>query len=116
MAPLMWIIAGPNGAGKSSFAGKYLDDLVAAFPADFGPGGLTKLNADERTVALRREFPDAAHAMLNLRAARETDAEVTAMIAADRSFSIETVLSTPKYRGDVLTAKNRGFHIGLIYV
>jgi len=112
----MWIIAGPNGAGKSSFAGKYLDDLVAAFPNDFGPGGLTKLNADERTAALRREFPDAAQAMLNLRAARETDAEVKATIAADRSFSVETVLSTPKYRGDVLTAKDRGFRIGLIYV
>ena len=86
MAPWMWIIAGPNGAGKSSFAGQYLDDLHAAFPSDIAPGGLTKLNADERTLELRRQFPDAAQATLNRRAAQETDAEVVAMIAAGWSF------------------------------
>ena len=116
MAPWMWIIAGPNGAGKSSFAGQYLDDLHAAFPSDIAPGGLTKLNADERTLELRRQFPDAAQATLNRRAAQETDAEVVAMIAAGRSFVVESVLSTPKYRDDVEAAKAKGFRFGLLYV
>ena len=116
MAPWMWIIAGPNGAGKSSFAGEYLDDLRAAFPNDIGPDGLIKLNADERTLELRRQFPDEAQAALNLRAAQEIDAEVVALIAAGESFVVETVLSSPKYRDDVEAAKAKGFRVGLIYV
>ena len=112
----MWIIAGPNGAGKSSFAGQYLDDLQATFPNDVAPGGLTKLNADERTLELRRQFPGVAQNTLNLRAAQDIDAKVIAMIAADRSFVVETVLSTPKYRGRVEVAKGKGFRFGLLYV
>ena len=116
MAPWMWIIAGPNGAGKSTFAGPYLDDLHAAFPELVGPTGIVKLNADERTVELRRQFPDAAQATLNRQAAQEIDAEVETMIGAERSFAVETVLSTPKYRDDVERAQAKGFHFGLIYV
>lgn len=108
MARWMWIIAGPNGAGKSSFAAKFLDDL--------GHVSLTKLNADERTVELRKEFPDAAQNDLNLRAAIEIDQEVEDNIRARRSFVVETVLSSPKYRDDVATAKNSGFRVGLIYI
>lgn len=104
----MWIIAGPNGAGKSSFAGKFLEDL--------GHRSLDKLNADERTVELRRQFPGAAQNDLNLRAAQEIDREVEEHIASDRSFVVETVLSSQKYRDDVLAAKAAGFKIGLIYV
>lgn len=116
MASWMWIIAGPNGAGKSTFAGPYLDDLHAAFPKDTGPDGITKLNADERVLELRRRFPDAARDVLNRRAAEEIDAEVVRLIGEGRSFAVETVLSTPKYRDDVEAAKAKGFQIGLIYV
>lgn len=116
MASWMWIVAGPNGAGKSSFAGKYLDDLQTQFPNDIGPGSLTKLNADERTLNLRRQFPNMAQADLNLRAAQEIDAEVVSLITAGRSFVVETVLSSPKYRDDVEAAKANGFQLGLIYV
>jgi predicted ABC-type ATPase len=116
MAPWMWIIAGPNGAGKSTFAGPYLDDLQAAFPDLSGPTGIVKLNADERTLELRRQFSDVAQQALNRRAAQEIDAEVEAMIAAGRSFAVETVLSTPKYRDDVETAQAKGFRFGLVYV
>ena len=52
MAQWMWIVASPNGAGKSSFAGRFLRDL--------GHRHLIKLNADERTLELRKKFPDAA--------------------------------------------------------
>lgn len=108
MARWMWIIAGPNGAGKSTFAGKFLDDLSHR--------RLIRLNADERTRELRAKSPDAAQNELNLRAAIEIDKEVEDLIKAGRSFSVETVLSSPKYRDDVLTAKASGFKSGLIYV
>lgn len=106
MAKWMWIIAGPNGAGKSTFT----NDLLASAP------NLKKLNADERTLALRTANPAASVRELNLQAARETDAEVAASIAAGESFLIETVLSSDKYRDDVLEAKRKGFKVSLVYV
>jgi predicted XRE-type DNA-binding protein len=104
----MWIIGGPNGAGKSSFAGRFLDDL--------GHRQLIKLNADERTLALRAAFPDVPLNDLNLRAAIDIDKQVEDCIKAGQSFVVETVLSSPKYRDDVLAAKATGFKFGLIYV
>lgn len=108
MAKWMWIIAGPNGAGKSTFAGQFLIDL--------GHHNLIKLNADERTLELRKQFPTVAQNDLNLRAAIAIDKAVEDCIKADHSFVVETVLSSPKYRDDVQAAKARGFKIGLIYV
>jgi predicted ABC-type ATPase len=104
----MWIVAGPNGAGKSSFAGDFL--------ADLGHRNLVKLNADERTLQLRKRFPDAPQNELNLKAAIEIDNEVEDCIKAHVSFVVETVLSSAKYRDDVLDAKGSGFKFGLIYV
>lgn len=104
----MWIIAGPNGAGKSSFAGKFLPRL--GFPK------LKALNADVRTLHLRKQFPDRALSSLNLQAAEFIDAQVAACIAKRRSFVVETVLSSDKYRDDVIAAKLVGMKFGLIYV
>src|ERR1700722_11195742 len=101
MAEWMWLIAGPNGAGKSSFAGRFLRDL--------GHRHLVKLNADERTLELRRKFPDCPQHDLNLRAAIAVDRDVEACIEAGQSFVVETVLSSQKYRDDVLAAKAKGF-------
>lgn len=106
MAKWMWIIAGPNGAGKSTFT----NDLLASAPE------LKKLNADERTLALRATNPTAPLRDLNLQAAQEIDAEVAASIAAGESFLVETVLSSDKYRDDVRAAKRKGFKIVLVYV
>ncbi len=108
MSSWMWIIAGPNGAGKSSFA----EDFIA----DLGQSSLIKLNADERAVQLREKFPAAPQDELNLKAAIEIDQEVVECIGGGRSFVVETVLSSSKYRDDVITAKEKGFKIGLIYV
>jgi predicted ABC-type ATPase len=104
----MWIVAGPNGAGKSSFAGDFL--------ADLGHRNLVKLNADERTLQLQKEFPDVPKNGLNLKAAIEIDNAVSECIKARVSFVVETVLSSDKYRDDVLAAKENGFNFGLIYV
>ena len=106
MAKWMWIIAGPNGAGKSTFT----NNLLANAP------DLLKLNADERTATLRAADPIAPLRDLNLQAAREIDAEVVDCIAKGHSFLIETVLSSDKYRDDVLEAKRKGFKVSLVYV
>lgn len=108
MASWMWIIAGPNGAGKSTFANQFLHDL--------GHGNLVKLNADERLLAIAPQFPDETRDALNLRAAIAVDKDVADMITAGRSFVVETVLSSDKYRDDVLAAKAAGFKVGFIYV
>lgn len=68
MTPWLWIVGGPNGAGKTTFAGQFLDNLSLAFPNSRLPTHFTRLNADERTLALRQQFPDAARDSLNLRA------------------------------------------------
>ena len=107
MAKWMWIVAGPNGAGKSSFAGRFLANLGH---------DLIKLNADERTLELRKHFTDTPQNELNLQAAIAVDKDVGDCIAKGRSFVVETVLSSQKYRDDVTTAKENGFKIGLIYV
>ncbi|MBF0488283.1 MAG: zeta toxin family protein [Nitrospirae bacterium] len=96
MSKWMWIIAGPNGAGKSSFAGDFLGSL--------GHRNLVKLIADERTIELRKKFPAALQDDLNLKAAIEIDKEIEDCIKSAASFVVETVLSSPKYRDDVLTA------------
>jgi predicted ABC-type ATPase len=106
MTKWMWIIAGPNGAGKSTFVNHLLESYA----------DLIKLNADERTLALRVENPDAPQRDLNLQAAQEIDAEVADCIAKGQSFLVETVLSSPKYRDDVEAAQAAGYTFGLVYV
>jgi predicted ABC-type ATPase len=108
MAKWMWIVAGPNGAGKSTFTDSLLANQTGR--------KLLKLNADERTLALRKQHPATALTDLNLRAAREIDAEVAASIDSGRSFLVETVLSTDKYRIAVRKAKAKRFKIGSLYV
>ena len=71
MAPWLWIVGGPNGAGKTTFAGQFLDNLSLAFPNSRLPAHFTRLNADERTLALRQQFPD-AHAIRSIFAPRGT--------------------------------------------
>ncbi len=104
----MWIVGGPNGAGKTTIANRIL--------ANLGHADLPKLNADERTAELRKAKPDAPLSALNLQAANEIDATVDAHIEAGKSFVVETVLSSEKYRERVERAKARGFKVGLLYV
>lgn len=108
MSKQMWIIAGPNGAGKSTFANEFFHN------PEFSD--VEKLNADDYAKQLRSLMPDEPQASIDINAAIETDRRVEACIKAGRSFSIETVLSTDKYRDDVTIAKKNGFRISLIYI
>jgi predicted ABC-type ATPase len=104
----MWIIAGPNGAGKSSVATVIL--------AKHRIPTLTKLNADEVNAELRKLYPHLPTDRLNLRAAQLIDSVVADCIEEGLNFTVETVLSTDKYRKAVTDAKAKGFKFGLIYV
>ncbi len=104
---MMLVIGGPNGAGKSSVT----NSVVELFGRS-----LTKLNADERTLELREIYPQKPLPELNLMAAQQIDAEVEKNIEAGKSFYVETVLSSTKYRDDVVEAKKRGFKFALVYL
>ncbi len=114
MSKWLWIVAGPNGAGKSTHTAK----LIAAFQASGSSDSeIIKLNADETTAELRKQFPDKPLLELNLQAAQEIDAALVRCIAEDKPvIFVETVLSSAKYRDDVIEAKARGYNIGLIFV
>jgi len=108
MQKWMWLIAGPNGAGKSSFASKFLVVL--------GYADLIRFNADDQAKRLRMDFPKLAANDINLMAVKKVDADVVNAINDGKSFYIDTVLSTPKYRDDVLASKELGYRNGLVYV
>jgi predicted ABC-type ATPase len=114
MAKWLWLIAGPNGAGKSTYTTKLIIKLQTSGEIDTE---IVKLNADERTAELQKQFPESPRLELNLQAARETDAALLKSIADGKPvIFIETVLSSPKYQDDILEAKARGYHIGLVYI
>ena len=106
--PTMWIVAGPNGAGKSTLTNQILEELDVTT--------ITKLNADEVTIALRADDPDGDQADLNLQAAKIVDQQVLDCINQGADFLVETVLSSPKYRDAVAKAQENGFSVSLIYV
>jgi predicted ABC-type ATPase len=105
--PRLWIVAGPNGSGKTSI-------YENADIEDFGrsvwiinPDALAKRIADVENL---EPLP------ANLEAVRRIEQWLYASIEAHQTVGVETVLSTPKYRGLVLAAKQRSFTIRLIYV
>lgn len=52
----------------------------------------------------------------NLEAVRRIEKWLQASVHAHQTVGVETVLSTPKYRKLVRAAKQKGFHVELVYV
>jgi predicted ABC-type ATPase len=103
----MWIVAGPNGSGKTTLTRTgFLQDMI-------GPDAVW-LNPDDLAAELGPTSAGADEA--NLEAARQTGARVDLLIEDGRSFVVETVLSTDKYRRPVERARAAGFGIGLTFV
>lgn len=105
----MWLIAGPNGSGKSTI----VDD---GFIEKVSGQAVATLNADERTRQILTAIPSLAPEAANLRAAREIDAEVDALIEARASFAVETVLSSDKYKSRIERCRERGYRVALVFV
>ncbi len=105
--PRLWIVAGPNGSGKSTLYGR--TDIK-----DFGrsvwiinPDILTAHIARQERLPLAKanaETLDRIHAWLRI------------SIRTYKTVGVETVLSTPKYRRLVRSAKAHGFEFSLLYV
>jgi predicted ABC-type ATPase len=112
MAKWMWIIGGPNGAGKTTFTNEFKTTLSEVW----GMRDLTALNADDLAEKLRPRHLDKPLDAVNLMAVQETDATLLNCIRSGKDILIETVLSTDKYRDDVLEAKDKGYKIGFVYV
>lgn len=110
------LIAGPNGAGKTTLVSS--PEFRELLPAG------TKLNADDRTleklhVAGFRGFSDVPPEQLKklfIEAANEVQAEAESILAGGGTVSLETVLSTDKYRRMVEDIQKRGGRFLLIYV
>jgi len=114
--PWFVLVAGINGAGKSTFAQdpasiRELCGLTGA------PDEIEIINPDIITREILRGDPQLSLDDANKLAADACEARVRHLVeGASRSFVIETVLSTDKYRNIVKHAQDKGFHFLFVYV
>jgi len=104
---IMVLLGGANGVGKSTAK----EDVVKAFG-----NSLIWLNADDRTEELKDVFPEKSRQERRRLALIETDEKVAKYIQEGKSFGVETILSSGKYRDDVIEAKKKGFTFILYYI
>lgn len=74
------------------------------------------LNPDDIARSLRAQLPGASELEVVRQAQAESDALVDQAIMARRSFLVETVLSSDKFRPRVTAALAGGFRFGLVFV
>lgn len=114
--PWFVLVAGINGAGKSTFAQDR--ETIREFC------GLTAtseeieiINPDLITKEILKNNPQLSLPEANRQAADDCEDRVWRLVEdASRSFVIETVLSTDKYKDIVEQAKANGFRFLFIYV
>jgi predicted ABC-type ATPase len=112
--PWFVLVAGINGAGKSTFAQNHATLRVLLEAR--GPE-IEVINPDLITREILRSEPELPLDKANIRAADECEVRVRDLVKnADRSFVIETVLSTDKYKPIVRAALKRGFQVLFVYV
>jgi predicted ABC-type ATPase len=110
--PVLVVFAGPNGSGKSSIVKEAFNQ--GAMPSLY-------INADditrEKLGNLDIHTIDKVHLdKVNLEAANEADRQRQEAIKAGKSFSTETVMSTPTKIDLMREAKANGYDVHLIYV
>jgi predicted ABC-type ATPase len=105
--PALWIVAGPNGSGKSTFYNRT--------DVEGWGGSIWIINPDllTQTVVEREGLPLAD---ANLASVQRIEQWLDASIDTYQTIGVETVLSSPKYRGLVTRAQERGFLVKMIYV
>ncbi len=114
--PWFVLVAGINGAGKSTFAQDpaSVRELIGLTGA---ADEIEIINPDIITKQILREDPQLALDDANKLAADACEERVRHLVeGASRSFVIETVLSTDKYRNIVKQAQDKGFHFLFVYV
>ncbi len=105
--PAFLIIAGPNGSGKST---AYQQSIVEMSGRSF-----RIINPDlfAARIAALEQLPTQE---ANLEAVRRIEAWLETSLMAGHTISVETVLSTDKYRRLVTMAKKTGHQFQLVYV
>jgi predicted ABC-type ATPase len=112
--PWFVLVAGINGAGKSTFAQDHATLRVLLEAR--GPE-IEVINPDLITREILRAKPKLSLEEANVRAADECERRVRDLVRmGERSFVIETVLSTEKYKPIVRAALKRGFQVLFVYV
>lgn len=105
--PRLWIIAGPNGSGKSTAYGMLKAEETVGSVWIINPDLLAGRIAEHDQIDL---------AEANRLAVERIEAWLYASVAAHQTVGVETVLSTPKYRRLVETAKANGFSVRMLFV
>jgi predicted ABC-type ATPase len=114
--PRHWfiLVGGINGAGKSTFAQS--QPVLEVLRGEVG-SEIEIINPDLVTRQLAKEMPEAPERVLNLAAAEFCEARVrSALEERKTSISIETVLSTDKYKPIIRLARRRGYAVLFVYV
>lgn len=99
--PQLWVFAGPNGAGKSTIVDRHVQ------------GRLPVVNPDNIARTLAPSLDDAVRIV---RAGRLAVRERAALLAARRSFAIETTLTGHGELDLMRAAAVAGFKVNLVYV
>jgi predicted ABC-type ATPase len=81
-----------------------------------GPLPGASFNPDDVARSLRQQLPTATELERVRRAQADSDHQVDQAILARRSFLVETVLSSDKFRARVTEALAGGFRFGLVFV
>ncbi len=105
--PRFWIVAGPNGSGKSTLYDATDIEGFGRSVRIINPDVLAARIAGNERKALLRANGEALDRIWDW---------LNASLQAYQTIGVETVLSTPKYRPLVKTAKARGFEVRLLYV
>lgn len=99
----IYIIAGPNGAGKTTASYTILPEI---FNCD------EFVNADEIAKGLSPFNPDA----VAIQSGRMMLQRINYLLANDKSFALETTLSTKSYASLIKKAKSKGYKITLLFL
>jgi predicted ABC-type ATPase len=102
-SPVLVVFGGPNGAGKTTTA----RELLPAWKIDFF------LNADMLAATIAPFAPERAA----LTAGRILFEQQAALLERRETFAIESTLSSAQHpRRLMLDAKERGYHVHLVYM
>lgn len=98
----LYIIAGCNGAGKTTASFTILPDILNC--KEF-------VNADEIAKGLSPFQPE----KVAIEAGRIMLHRINELLESEENFAFETTLATKSYRSKIKTAKEKGYHVTLLY-
>ena len=101
-APHLWVVAGPNGSGKTTLTAHHF------------AGRVPVVNPDEIATAINANHNGDPAVML--RAGRLAIAERESLLAARKSFAIETTLTGRSELDLMKRASAQGYKVSLIFI